>query len=423
MECCRSEIIGVPNVGQGKVGDSEGLLWAGLAWCTLVIQCFNAVGTLALGHQATIPTQAAVGFAHETRHGKTSDPISLIAGATMCEAFYMALVKDGTSATKSPKIQQVLKRGLREVTLLDPRTPPDVLQFFKAIGNKFNGVGAKESYMELLKLVPDILKHRDDYTAEKRKCGKRSRVEEDAAADDVPPLPSPSTDAPKATATAKKGAKRSQAGDEKEYHEWLEKHYPGRFPKWADWDAARVFYNKIVKIPGAWSAIGTYVAQHGVFTDARLNMNDVIKCWDQLLRHLEQRAGELTFLITSLIKFTIPTSDGTPWLIYKTSDIQSRCLQLFIPMKASKLYKAEKKKLLDAKHEEEVDAAPAKNTKTSKANRWWQVLHSEASPSIGLRPCLAVKPAVCLRRIFTSLLPDSMDRQTFGISAFSHVCM
>ena len=46
------------------------------------------------------------------------------------------------------QVLATLNGGLTDVTLLDERTPPDVLDHFISAGNALHGVGAKSSFME-----------------------------------------------------------------------------------------------------------------------------------------------------------------------------------------------------------------------------------------------------------------------------------
>eukprot|EP00969_Alexandrium_andersonii_P366770 15469234-Alexandrium_andersonii.AAC.1 len=49
------------------------------------------------------------------------------AGAHLMEAFYMVHASDPTN----PHVEHTLQSGYPNVTLLDPRTPPDAVLYFK----------------------------------------------------------------------------------------------------------------------------------------------------------------------------------------------------------------------------------------------------------------------------------------------------
>jgi len=50
--------------------------------------------------------------------------------------------------SKNPNVMYLLEHGLPNVTLLDPRTPPDGLDHFKTSNNALNKIGAETDHIE-----------------------------------------------------------------------------------------------------------------------------------------------------------------------------------------------------------------------------------------------------------------------------------
>jgi hypothetical protein len=106
-----------------------------------------------------IPKQQAVVMLSKVEGQTLSIEVEFCAGATLIEAFYEA----DTMTPNNSQVSFTRKVGLRSVRFLDPRTPTDIRAFFMDLGNKFNGIGAKTSFMELYNLVGKIEQGRKDW--------------------------------------------------------------------------------------------------------------------------------------------------------------------------------------------------------------------------------------------------------------------
>ena len=105
-----------------------------------------------------------------------------VGGATLVEAF--ADFQEDTKQKRPHTLQRysqvlaTLNGGLTDVTLLDERTPPDVLDHFISAGKALHGVGAKCSFMERYLKTPIIEEkwhQKRKQEAEERRLQKKRR--------------------------------------------------------------------------------------------------------------------------------------------------------------------------------------------------------------------------------------------------------
>eukprot|EP00969_Alexandrium_andersonii_P210140 9282885-Alexandrium_andersonii.AAC.1 len=83
-----------------------------------------------------------------------------------------------------------------DVDILEPRTPPDAMAYFKNLGNKLNLVGSQSSFMEKYNAIEAV-----------EQAWRAHRLE----------MKKSQTDTADDAAAATSCSKRSQAGYEKEY--------------------------------------------------------------------------------------------------------------------------------------------------------------------------------------------------------------
>jgi hypothetical protein len=257
---------------------------------------------------------------------RVSCRIELVAAATLVEAAYLARQR----FPLNPQVIYSFKKGLQGVRLLDPRSPVDVRAYFKEAGNMFNCIGARSSFMELYNLVPIIEQERKEEMSAKRKG--RSSAGKAAAGDDVPDDDG-----------AGKGTKRTYAGRETEYHDFIKTHHPGKFEDWTDWDRAKVFLHRMQEMK-FWKEYVSYANGHCKYRDTALSNKMVLSLNHQIVQIMKPYP-ELQRLIPFICRFAIPTNDEAPWLLTKSDDMKSVKL-LFTKMVDSKLYKANSLSLL-----------------------------------------------------------------------------
>ena len=82
----------------------------------------------------------------------TTNPMDHLCDATIAEALYMA----DSLWPEDETIKFVKERGLTDVTLVDPRAPPDARNYFVEVGNRMNGIGNQNILNELYKKIPMI---------------------------------------------------------------------------------------------------------------------------------------------------------------------------------------------------------------------------------------------------------------------------
>ena len=95
---------------------------------------------------------------------ETGDEWLSIAGATVLEAAYDCIEMCGDLTT----IRDLLASGCTQVTVLDKRTPADVLKLLKGMGNYFNTIGSQQSFVEVLCEVEQIEKSWRVYRKDRR---------------------------------------------------------------------------------------------------------------------------------------------------------------------------------------------------------------------------------------------------------------
>jgi len=150
------------------------------------------------------------------------DPIYFVAAASVINGAYMAFER----APDAPNVKFTLSRGIK-AQLLDPRSPPDVLSFFKALQNDFSEIFSKKSFKECYNLVTPI---EAAWRAHRKSLkGQKGSVADSVATDDaVLPLQQP----------------RSFAGYESSYFNFIEANWKGQFKSWAEFSDAKEFLHK-----------------------------------------------------------------------------------------------------------------------------------------------------------------------------------
>ena len=128
---------------------------------------------------------------------------------------------------------------IKYLILINPKTPDDALDFIKDDLHKTLGVGSPKSFIEVMKMVPDITKAWASF-----------RQVEDSDAEAQPedaelPEADDEGEAEEAEADNDGGAKkrRSQAGEETRLWKFLQKTFPGVAESFADFRRIRSNYN------------------------------------------------------------------------------------------------------------------------------------------------------------------------------------
>jgi hypothetical protein len=233
------------------------------------------------------------------------------------EAFYIALEE----APRNVQVLATLDGGMTDVTILDERSPPDVLADFIGNGNWLHGVGGKSSFMESYILCPAIEEkwgEKRKKEAEERRDAKRARTAGDQKGEDVEPEAND-----EATSTLAAG-KRTQAGYQTSYFEFISLHFPRSFKRFDSYLSASSFWKKMSDLD-LTKEYTDYIREHFKSSEQSLEHSVVFHANKTIFNLLEQHCGYLDrahfrdFLLATL-RFVIPTKDGTPWIIRTLGD-------------------------------------------------------------------------------------------------------
>ena len=129
-----------------------------------------------------------------------------------------------------------LNGGLTDVTWLDERTPPDVLDHFISVSDALHGVGAKSSFMERYLKTPNIEEkwhQKRKQEAEERRLQKKRREST-----------SQGEEAPDSHADCQ--CQRSQSGYQTAYLEFIRTNFDEAFVKFGAFLAALNFHKMMV---------------------------------------------------------------------------------------------------------------------------------------------------------------------------------
>ena len=282
----------------------------------------------AVGIPAGMVTLSGTNAMHDKSGNVMIDcEVKFLCAATLVESFYMAQ----SNAPLNPQVKTTTRQGLRGVTLLDPRTPSDIRTYFKEKGDQYNCIGSRSSFLELYALVPTIDQARKDEANKKRKATRELKKTDVLAENEA------MHEAGQDSANDAAKAKKSQAGLETSYFDYIKKNWPKKFHSWSMWSAAKVFYHKMLQYK-LWSPYLTYCNQNCKFTDATLTNCTLIGLNNDILKLFEDSGKDLLPLLPLVLRFCIPTGDQTPWLIKNSGDLKKVKL-LFTEMASSKLYK------------------------------------------------------------------------------------
>jgi hypothetical protein len=140
-------------------------------------------------------------------------PGLVLAGGHLLEAAYLA----HETQPENTQVRVSIAGGMPGCVLLDPQTPQDVLAYFRTIQNDLNTEASGTSFLDSFSSIPDI-------TA----AWLRERKEKSDAQNDEDPAAAPSSGT-SAGPPADAAAKRSQAGYETKYWEFVQLRYAGHF--------------------------------------------------------------------------------------------------------------------------------------------------------------------------------------------------
>ena len=191
------------------------------------------------------------------------------------------------------------------------------------------GVGAPTSFMEKWNEVTEIeegFRNRPNKQAAEQAAEQDGECDRDEELFDEAGLPGP----------AKKKAKRSQAGYETEFWNYIETNYEGLFSSFADFDRAKKTLHKVTDL-GFWEFLCDYCAEHCAYDSKDLNSKDVFIVISTILSVLE---GANSDALLEMIKLSIPTDDGTPWRIRNTKKDLVAIARLATAMEESAVFKA-----------------------------------------------------------------------------------
>ena len=200
----------------------------------------------------------------------------LIAGATLIEAAYMAH-KD---APDSANVKLTIKNGVK-VSLLEPRTPPDVVHYYVDELNQRNKISSQTNIIQLYNLCPSIEAHWKRARKEKRKNNDREETGPEPTASNAQ------------ASTGKAGAARTQVGLEKEYKDFLDRNYPKRFRTFDSFKAARTFKTELTRL-NVWDRYESWANKNVKWMDPTISNSNVCHVNSLVLKAFQQQNEELS---------------------------------------------------------------------------------------------------------------------------------
>lgn len=239
----------------------------------------------------------------------------LIAGATLMEAAYLSFEKAPADNTY---VAFTRKHGLPNVSIFDPRTPRDVLSYYIDQNNEFNLLGGCKSFMESYNDALEVSALWDESRKAIRKRKREEPREEPIVPESSPP-------------PANSGKKY-----ENEYREWVTTKFSLKFPTLEMYSDAKEGRRKLTAM-NLFDWFSEYCASRCRFSDATLNNKMVLHIINEIAKTLGEQA-RYHIVVKHLLKFCVPTNDGTPWLLREKADIK-KISALLTPMKDSKVFK------------------------------------------------------------------------------------
>ena len=322
-----------------------------------------------------------------TTLGRANWILQLMGAATFMETMYIC-------CEEFPEHEFVLhllgeSGGVSGVQLVNPRAPRDALKYIMQEGNKLVGIGASTSFFELLKEIPEIEEARKKAIRNKRaleatdpndngegppsKTQKLQKPPETDATEadegtkaDVEGLQPENGKRPLETdatgaddAPQRKKQKRSQAGYETDYWNWLSEVYPLRYGSWAEFDKAKGSYHKLVK-RSLWGPMSEYCGTSCEYHCKDLNSSRVFSIFSQILKVITD--SRHTSAVLELLKMAVPTNDEVPWVFRQVGDLAG-LEDLLEDMKESVIFK----KAAEMAAKDKDSSPESKNQKPARA--------------------------------------------------------
>ena len=245
-----------------------------------------------------------------------------VGGATLVEAFYAAYadfqedmkLKRPDTLQHYNQVLATLNGGLTDVTLLDERTPPDVLDQFISAGNALRDVGAKSPFMERYLKTPIIEEkwhQKRKQEAEERRLQKKRREST-----------SKKEEAPDSHAHCQ--SQRSQSGYQTAYLEFIRTNFDEAFVKFDAFLAALNFH-KMMVTRGLWEKYADMMRKDFRSTELQMQSTVVYHANKTIMDKLEQHCGELpddqfAWVLFAALRLIVPTRDESSRLVRKPSD-------------------------------------------------------------------------------------------------------
>lgn len=205
-------------------------------------------------------------------------------------------------------------------------------------GNRFNAIAAQTSFLENMEMVSEI-----EAAFNKQ---RRSARQGDALAHDGPG--NGSADGLAADGEGQEGEAeprskkpRTQASYWSCYWDFVCANFPDRFGSFREYDAAKRFTHRMQQAE-LWDLYREYVNQHCEFTNKKLTNKDTYLASDEVAKSLMKNEEYYPVALEAL-KFTLPTTDGTPWLITGDAQAKTRMARLHVAMEESQVFKCSMK--------------------------------------------------------------------------------
>eukprot|EP00959_Pyramimonas_sp_CCMP1952_P104784 2190170-Pyramimonas_sp.AAC.1 len=130
--------------------------------------------------------------------------------------------------------------------------------------------------------------------------------------------------------------KRTQAGDETKYWEFISKNFPDKFSSFIEFKHSRALRNKM-KTLGIWDTYQEYCKKHCKFSNPDMQVSTILETNSEILKQVG-KYSELQCCILPLMQFAIPTNDGAPW-IFRTKKDTKKLSLLFTVLSDTTFFK------------------------------------------------------------------------------------
>eukprot|EP00959_Pyramimonas_sp_CCMP1952_P376329 7882571-Pyramimonas_sp.AAC.4 len=228
----------------------------------------------------------------------------LMSFATRMEAVYDACEEDPTN----PMVQETIRCGVKNIVVVDKRSPDDILRALKEGNNKWNKIGSEMSYLERYHMINQVEQKWKAY-CKKRKFDEEGD-DEDAAAAEI---------------DDSDGDGVGDASYEKRYTEFLDAHFKDQFSSFNQFCECKRVVRRLSapSLGGLHQQYEEYANAHCQFSNKELNQGLVTHANDQICKKMKKfLVAEMAPYLKILLSMALPTNDFVPWVMRESKVFQ-----------------------------------------------------------------------------------------------------